>query len=946
MSLFDATGCSRLLYTEERSQKAVELQALRPSLDEKELPTLAEMMAAQTTLYPFPETFERLKNETAFIIHSSGTTGMFVFILTDKIPKHADRLGLPKPLNLTFGYLGAIENIPSLPVPPGRTWGMPHIFGPEDPVFSTTPFFHLMGIGVFILSVLHDVPFILAPEKPMSAELATEVLNMTKPTAASFPPSLLEDMTRSPASMEALSNLQYVFFGSAPLSPEVGDKIKEHTRLVNWIGSSEAGFLPSLLPEDKNDWNYFEWNPSYGLEMQPVGEGYHELVIPRPANIDYHAIFHVYPDSPGYRTKDLFVPHPTRPNLWTYVGRHDDVIVLSNGEKLNPITMEKIIEGHPLVSRALVIGQSRFQTALLVEPSWHLWSEGTPAGELVEEIWPTVQKANQVGPAHGRILKNKIGVASQSKPFKNTPKGSTKRRQTIEDYAEEVEKVYNNMGNEGVEFELPKDADLSTVTTYLRNIISNVLDSSALTDQTDFYAIGVDSLQTMHLSNVLRSALQSHTPTDSSRSISPQDIYANPTLELLARLVYSIMRGSIENGVPREEKISALLDKYTSDLPEQKLDVSNTSGQHTVILTGSTGSLGNYILHALLHDSTVAKVYCLNRSEAQERQTKSFEEKGLSFGANAENKVEFLQASFGAEYFGLPLAKYTEMLDTVDTIIHNAWRVDFNITVDSFGDVHIRSVRRFVDFSLHSQQHAHIHFVSSVATIGAWKAIHGPAVASEPIETTDVVLPQGYGESKHIGERICLAASRRTGVPTTVHRIGQIAGPTTAKGLWSRQEWFPTIITTSKALGKVPDTLGSMPVDWIPVDSLASIMLDLIATRRDTAPDTRCAVFNLVNPSVTSWDTLLPAIEATYSIQPIPLSEWISELEKIESPTAEDIIVMPALKLLDFYRGLAEGGALSVPIDVGKTKEASQTMKELKAVSGGLMANWMRQWDF
>lgn len=827
---------------------------------------------------------------------------------------------------------------------------MPYILGPDNYIITITPFFHLMGLTVFLLSVLHDIPFILAPDKPMSAELATEILNVAKPTAAMFPPSILEDMTKSPDSMEALSNLRYVFFAGAPLSPEAGNHIIEHTRLINWIGSSEAGFIPSLLPEHEEDWTYFEWNSSYGLEMQPVGEGLYELVIPRPANIEKHAIFHTFPESTGYHTKDLFAAHPTRPNLWKYVGRHDDVIVLSNGEKLNPITMEKIIEGHHFVSRALVIGQSRFQTSLLVEPNWHLWSEDKPVNKLIESIWPTVQEANQAGPSHGRIMKNKIGVASQNKPFKITPKGSTRRQQTIADYAEEIDNIYNNADNEGAEFELPQEADLSTVTAYLRNIVSHVLDSSNLSDQTDFYAAGLDSLQTMHLSNVLRKALQSHQSPDSSRSISSQDIYANPTVELLARLIYGLMRGSVEGGMSRTEKINLLLEKYTSDLPVQTVDVQNTSEQHTVILTGSTGSLGNYILSALLQDPSVAKVYCLNRSEAQERQIKSFEEKGLTFSPNAQDSVEFLQASFGAEQFGLSDDKYTEMLQSVDTIIHNAWRVDFNITVDSFEDVHIRSVRRFVDFSLQSTRHAHIHFVSSVATIGAWKAAHGPSVPSAPIENSDVVLPQGYGESKHIGERICLEASRRSGVPTTVHRVGQIAGPTTQKGLWSPQEWVPTIVATSKSLGKVPDTLGSTPVDWIPVDSLASIMLDLITTRRETQsqPDARCAVFNLVNPSVTTWDTLLPAIQAVYPVQAVPITEWISELEKIESPTAEEILAKPALKLLDFYRALADGeeGALSVPIDVGATKQASRTMNSLEPISGELMGNWLGQWQF
>lgn len=81
MSLFDATDCSCLVYTAERSQKAFELQSLRPGLDVQELPTFAEMLESQTSFYPFSKTYEEIEDDTAFIIHSSGTTGTKLTIL-------------------------------------------------------------------------------------------------------------------------------------------------------------------------------------------------------------------------------------------------------------------------------------------------------------------------------------------------------------------------------------------------------------------------------------------------------------------------------------------------------------------------------------------------------------------------------------------------------------------------------------------------------------------------------------------------------------------------------------------------------------------------------------------------------------------------------------------------------------------------------------------------
>jgi len=77
------------------------------------------------------------------------------------------------------------------------------------------------------------------------------------------------------------------------------------------------------------------------------------------------------------------------------------------------------------------------------------------------------------------------------------------------------------------------------------------------------------------------------------------------------------------------------------------------------------------------------------------------------------------------------------------------------------------------------------------------------------------------------------------------------------------------------------------------------------------------------------------------------MKDWIEELERIEKPSAEGLAAKPALKLLDFYKSLVQGeGALSVPLSMERTKEASVTMQGLGPISGELMGNWLKQWGF
>jgi len=69
------TDCSKLAYSSERKQKAEEIEECRSNLKSAQIPSLGEMLASATELYPFTETFDEVKDDVAFIAHSSGTTG-------------------------------------------------------------------------------------------------------------------------------------------------------------------------------------------------------------------------------------------------------------------------------------------------------------------------------------------------------------------------------------------------------------------------------------------------------------------------------------------------------------------------------------------------------------------------------------------------------------------------------------------------------------------------------------------------------------------------------------------------------------------------------------------------------------------------------------------------------------------------------------------------------
>lgn len=691
----------------------------------------------------------------------------------------------------------------------------------ENGVLTVTPFFHIMGFLPFVLAILFQIPFTAPPNKPLSGQLVIDIIEASKPGAAVLPPSLIEDICSTPGGINTIGKLERLYFAGAPLAPKTGDKLLQKVSVISAYGSTEMGIVPSMIPDNSKEWSYFEWVPGYNTFIDPVGDGLYELVLQRGKTRDYHAIFHTFPTLMEYRTKDLFRQHPTKPNLWQYAGRLDDIIVFSNGEKFNPVTMEKRIEAMPLVSRALVVGQGRFQAALLIEPNWELWDmNGFSAVEgFIGAVWPQVQDANATVPTYARVMRDHIGIAARRKPFRTTAKGSTQRRQVNEEYKREIELLYN--GKNESRLDVLKGGTAESVKQFVRQAVISQL-GCQIGDEEDLYVSGFDSLQTTSLAHTLSNAITRNGPDNRDITVTAQMVYDNPSIASLSLVISGPLDGTnTQAEVSRTARINGLLESFTRNLPQpNKAAIPRPKSEgHVVMLTGSTGSFGSYILDTLLSDPSVKKIYCLNRSaDAEARQTESQTEKGLRAIEQNRNHVEFVQADFSGDGLGLTQSMYSKLLKEVNVVIHNAWKVDFNQSLASF-HLMIKGVRSLIDFASQTKYSSHLFFVSSISSIGAWNSSMGqPSAPEGPVHSPDAPLKQGYAESKHVAERLCYAASDKVGIPTTVLRVGQIAGPTTRRGRWNSREWIPALVQSSISLGQIPSTMGGAnEINWIPV---------------------------------------------------------------------------------------------------------------------------------
>ena len=319
----------------------------------------------------------------------------------------------------------------------------------------------LPGQGAGLLQyLLYAIPFgniVVIPATAgaiVTARGVVEALKQTPVDVAIMVPSVVAELGQDPELLDyCAKHLELILYIGGDLPQAVGDSVAAKVPLRCWWGASEVGMPQQMIVPElahyQGGWRYVRFHPCAGAVFDEVDEGIYELVIRREkTRIDTQPTFTIrsLQDLEEYRTRDLFEPHPMVPDAWSWRARADDIIVFLNGEKTNPVSMEQYVVAHNLdvVGGALVVGAQRFQAALLIEPAASTGPLTTAEqASLIERVWPSVEEINRSTPAHARIEKSLILVASPH-PFIRAGKGTIQRAASIAQYAAEIDRLYTN----------------------------------------------------------------------------------------------------------------------------------------------------------------------------------------------------------------------------------------------------------------------------------------------------------------------------------------------------------------------------------------------------------------------------------------------------------------------------------------------------------------------
>jgi thioester reductase-like protein len=744
-----------------------------------------------------------------------------------------------------------------------------------------------------------------------------------------------------------VKNLKYMFFAGAPLKFETGEWFQKHgVNVRNIYGMSEFAIL---MTSDMNPTNK-KWNSVAPYDVDANGELYAQFEVVDPEQPE---IKHLYaraetpflasyianrPDG-GYDTNDLFIEDPEKPGHYTYYGRKDDLLVMENGEKTNPVPMENAIREFPIVDQVAVLGHGRHCTAALICLDVDHALDLSP-DEMVAAVHEAINAANKDCPNYSNIVPQMVKILPLRKKLPTTDKGTVMRKKAELFYKDIVEKLYKDF-LEGPSYNnTSKQQDVSTwsleqTKQCLVKNAANVLNlpTSAFQDGTkSLFDLGLNSLTCIQFRNKI---------SEYFGNVAQNFIFQHPTIDSMGDALFSKHVEDTEDQmnqryVQTQMIAQGYIQKASKDFGVAKNNYDESKPK-VVFLTGATGSLGSFMLRDLLKDPSVKKIYCAIRGKEDQLFTRlvdAFASRSLDVSLlENTDRVQVLPMKFNEPYLGFGKELYEQLKEQVTIIQHCAWLLDFNFPVCHFEKECIAPFYNLLKFAYKDVNPMHIHFISSVSA----SAGLGEEIEEKPILfDSHITMPMGYAQSKFIVEILFDYLCTEKNIPCYIERLGQVCGDS-ENGVWNTSEQYPLMfVGGGSAMHKMPEL--KTEIDWITVDHAAAAIVGVMLRTANLSANRDESIYHIVNPHPIHWSDILDAMKSsgmTFDI--ISPAEWVKELSKDDTN--------PAFRLMAFYEDNFNN-SFKMPIwKTEKTIRIAPILEEAPVLDTRLFSKFLNHWE-
>ena len=236
------------------------------------------------------------------------------------------------------------------------------------------------------------------------------------------------------------------------------------------------------------------------------------------------------------------------------------------------------------------------------------------------------------------------------------------------------------------------------------------LSASDFSPEVPFTSYGMDSLAATRISEALRPYVKVS------------------QMQLLGGMTWNNLEAKMrEAGTTTDSASSAnpadalvkMVEKYSKSFSDH-VPLLEPPTEDTIVITGTSGSIGSSALVACLKRPNVKHIYALNRPSADpvKSQKMALERRGFDPSLADTPKLTLLNADLAAGDLGIGELLLEELRTTVTHIIHAGWLINWSLSLSRFEPL-IRGTRNLIDLSLSSPfpTPPRIIFISSIVVL-------------------------------------------------------------------------------------------------------------------------------------------------------------------------------------------------------------------------------------
>lgn len=536
-----------------------------------------------------------------------------------------------------------------------------------------------------------------------------------------------------------------------------------------------------------------------------------------------------------------------------FLGRGDAQIKI-RGFRIEPSEIEGVLNQHPDVVQALVIakeypGRGKTLIAYIV-----LSPEGKQRQERVKPaLWQQVKSELPDYMLPAQLL------SIESIPL--TVHGKLDRTRL-------PEPDFNNMSVKTI------IGPHNSIEQQLLDIWQPLLKLDRISTDSNFFELGGHSLLGVKLIAKIKDEL--------SLDLSVRDLFEHPTIQSLA---LRLKRSNTDKALERldlEHEIRAVTASAPLPLPtDMSTGLERLSGQldnkavNGVLLTGSTGFVGAFILSELLSINAHLKVYCLVRASGETHGVERIVENMASYGlwqAGYRRRIIAIPADLREPDLGLEKREWDQLVKATEWIIHNGAQVNHIMPYSELKPANVESTQSLLRLAAQPQP----KLFSYISTTGIFMPGEHSRVITEdePIDGEMHLADGGYRASKWVAEGLVLRA-RKQGLPCHIFRLGRVSADSET-GACSEDDVLARYIKSCTLLGGYPEaeTVERM----VPVNIAAKVITALSIAEADKPQN-----FHLVGKDVLGWNEILCCREP--QLRPCSYEKW---LEQVELRTVSD----------------------------------------------------------